>query len=70
MQQYWFPAHPFGYGWGLGRAWQGWAVSLALIGLILLAYHLFGNDDWRALAIVVPAVLFYVLIAAWTTKGG
>ncbi|UNK41295.1 hypothetical protein MNO14_09900 [Luteimonas sp. S4-F44] len=23
---YWFPAKSFGWGWGLPRRWQGWAV--------------------------------------------
>ncbi|KLI99749.1 hypothetical protein [Luteimonas sp. FCS-9] len=23
---YWFPAKRFGWGWGLPRRWQGWAV--------------------------------------------
>ena len=66
----WFAPRRYGLGTGMPIAWQGWAVSLALIALLALAYYLFGNNDVRALAIVAPAIIFYVLIAAWTTKGG
>ncbi|MEO5810181.1 MAG: hypothetical protein ABIR51_09040 [Sphingomicrobium sp.] len=66
----WFAPRRYGLGTGLPISWQGWVVSLAFIFLLGLAYYLFGNNDLRALAIVVPAILGYVLIAVWTTKGG
>ena len=65
----WFAPRRYGLGTGWPIAWQGWALSLALIALVGLAYWLFGNNDLRALAILIPAVLGYVLIAALTTKG-
>ncbi len=66
----WFAQRRYGLGTGMPIAWQGWALSLALIALLGLAYYLFGNNDLRALAIVVPAIFVYVLIAARTTRGG
>ena len=27
----WFPAKTYGYGWGLPKVWQGWAVLLGLL---------------------------------------
>lgn len=66
----WFAPRRYGLGTGMPIAWQGWALSLALIALLGLAYYLFGNNDLRALAIVVPAIFVYVLIAARTTRGG
>jgi len=41
-REYWFPAKRYGWGWGLPRVWQGWAVlsvfgSLLGFGLVVLA---------------------------------
>lgn len=36
MNDYWFPAKKFGFGWGLPHTWQGWvsvAVFLLCLGL-------------------------------------
>ena len=66
----WFAPKRYGLGAGWPIAWQGWALSLALIALVGFAYWLFGGNDLRALAILIPAVLGYVLIAALTTRGG
>jgi hypothetical protein len=38
---YWFPAKRRGWGWGMPRAWQGWAVMgtfafLLLVGALVL----------------------------------
>ena len=68
--RYWFAPRRFGFGTGWPIAWQGWAISIALIAVLLLAFKLFGKDDARALVIVIPAILAYLIIAAKTTKGG
>ena len=66
----WFAAKRYGYGAGLPIAWQGWAL-LVVYGLLLwLAVWLFGEDDWRALSIAVPATMALLLITARTTRGG
>jgi hypothetical protein len=33
---YWFPAKRYGWGWGLPRVWQGWAV-MVVFGMLVLA---------------------------------
>jgi hypothetical protein len=66
----WFAPKRYGFGVGWPIAWQGWLLSAVLIALLALAYWLFGDNNPRALAIVVPAILGYMIIAAWTTKGG
>ena len=66
----WFAPKRYGFGAGLPIAWQGWAVIAGFAVLIGFSYWLFGNDDDRALAIVVPAVIALIVITARTTKGG
>ena len=66
----WFAPRHYGYGTGMPITWQGWLLSLALVAALALAFALFGNNDWRALTIVVPAILIYLIVAALTTKGG
>ncbi len=66
----WFAPRRYGLGSGLPIAWQGWALLAALIALLGAAYWLFGNHDARALAILIPAILGFAIIAALTTKGG
>lgn len=33
--QYWFPAKRYGWGWGLPITWQGWAILIAFLVLLL-----------------------------------
>ena len=66
----WFAPKRYGLGAGLPIAWQGWAV-LALFALVVgAAFLLFGPDDPKALAIVIPAVLALLIVTARTTRGG
>lgn len=34
-KRYWFPAKKYGWGWGLPLTWQGWAVLIAFMLLLL-----------------------------------
>ena len=63
-KRYWFPVRPAGngWGWGLPRVWQGWAVLLAFLvlligGVIVLAPH-------GQLAIIAYGCFLGVLLAA------
>ena len=66
----WFAPHMYGMGIGWPISWQGWSLSLTLIASVLFAWWLFGEGDLRALAIIVPAIIIYLGIAARTTRGG
>jgi hypothetical protein len=66
----WFAAKRYGYGAGLPIAWQGWAVLIAFLLSIGGAAWLFGTDDLRGLAIVVPATIALLIVTARTTRGG
>jgi hypothetical protein len=66
----WFAPKRYGLGAGLPIAWQGWAVLGVFFLLIGLAIALFGPDDPRALAIVIPAIVALLIVTALTTRGG
>lgn len=67
-KRYWFPVRPAdrGWGWGLPQVWQGWAVLLAFLvllvgGVIVLAPH--GQLAVIAYGCVLGALLLAVV--AW-----
>ena len=66
----WLAAKSYGLGAGLPISWQGWAILLGFIAIVGLAAWLFGEDDPRALAIVIPAIAILLIITARTTRGG
>jgi hypothetical protein len=66
----WFAPKRYGIGAGVPIAWQGWA-ALALFGAALVvALLLFGADDPRGGAIILPAAAVLVIVSALTTKDG
>jgi len=66
----WFAPKRYGYGAGLPISWQGWALTTAF-----LAYA-FGVSIWFAdrpivtIALMVPAIVVFLMILAKTTRGG
>jgi len=63
---------PKRYGLGAGRsiAWQGWAVIAGVVALCVLAFFLFGPDDPRGFAIIIPAIVGLLIISTMTTQSG
>jgi hypothetical protein len=66
----WFAPKRYGYGAGLPIAWQGWAVSLAYVGVIGLAAWLLPPRPANVLAVVVPATVALIVVTMRTTRGG
>jgi hypothetical protein len=66
----WFAPKRYGLGAGLPIAWQGWAVIAAFIAVVGVAAWLFGKNDPRGLAIVIPAIAVLLIVTARTTRGG
>lgn len=50
----WFPKKKYGYGWGLPITWQGWAVFLAYITLILLGTLFIRKSP----VLIIPFVIY------------
>ena len=66
----WFAPKRYGYGSGLPIAWQGWAVLALFAALVGFSFLLFGTDNPRALAIILPALAALMIVTALTTRGG
>jgi hypothetical protein len=67
----WFAPKRFGYGAGLPIAWQGWLLTIAyMAGITLLAIFVAPSKPIVFFAILVPATVAFVTIAAKTTRGG
>ena len=67
--QYWFRAKRYGWGWGLPMTWQGWAVMIAFIGLVIAGAFLFPPRKLLAPYLLYVAVLAIALIAICWLKG-
>lgn len=66
----WFAPKRFGYGAGLPGAWQGWAVLIAYLTIVIGSSLLFSRRPLALVGIVVPATALLIVITARTTRGG
>ena len=66
----WFAPKRYGYGSGLPIAWQGWAVTVAYIAIVLIAICVIPSRPIIILAVIVPATATLMVITARTTRGG
>jgi hypothetical protein len=57
--RYWFPAKRYGWGWGMPRTWQGWAVLVSASFVIAAAALV--QSLWRWV-IVLSTTLLTLLI--------
>ncbi len=62
-RNYWFPAKRYGWGWGFPQAWQGWAVLVAFVVLLV------GGNTWlRHTVYAAPfsiALIVLLLLVCW-----
>ena len=68
----WFAPKRYGYGAGLPISWQGWALTVAFLSIVIgLGATL---DKQRqpilSLAVIIPVTVLFVVICARTTRGG
>jgi hypothetical protein len=66
----WFAAKRYGYGAGLPITWQGWAITLGYVALVMLATRLIAKSPLLFGAIVVLLTAALILVTARTTRGG
>lgn len=71
QKKYWFPAKKYGYGWGMPITWQGWAVVVSYLVLIVAGISLFPVYTETGLLqhVLFTVVLTIALIAVCRVKG-
>ena len=60
----WFPAKKYGFGWGMPRTWQGWAVlavTLVLLSGGLAVFPRQGASVWVVLYCLVAGAGFFAV---------
>jgi hypothetical protein len=67
-REYWFPAKPYGagYGWGLPIAWQGWvALAIFLVLIVGGAILLVPLGQLVVIGYSVAVAAVFILICGW-----
>jgi hypothetical protein len=65
----WFAPKRYGFG-ATPISWQGWALTLGFVALMILVVAEFGRQPIRLVALLVPLVVVFMIICARTTRGG
>ena len=66
----WFAPKRYGLGSGLPIAWQGWALLMGFVALIIAVAIEYKGRPVLAAAIIVPASILFLIISVKTTRGG
>ncbi len=67
----WFAPQRHGYGTGLPISWQGWAVLVGFLLVVIVGgIVLVPRSELAFLALVLPLTVAFLLIAKNTTRGG
>jgi hypothetical protein len=66
----WFAPKRYGYGSGVPISWQGWAITLAFIAVMIGLSLLLRDQPLRLAASLAPFIAIFIVICAKTTRGG
>lgn len=66
----WFAPKQFGVGSGLPIAWQGWALLIGYLAVVLGAAFLLGDRPVLLVSVVLMATVPFLFVTAKTTRGG
>ena len=66
----WFAAKRYGYGSGAPISWQGWALTLGYVALIVGISLSLRERPLQLIAIVIPLTIVLMVVCARTTRGG
>jgi hypothetical protein len=66
----WFAPKRYGYGSGLPISWQGWAVTLGYVALVVPISVILKNRPLQLISVVIPLTVVLMVICARTTRGG
>jgi hypothetical protein len=68
-ERYWFPAKRYGWGWGIPRRWEGWAVLLGFLVLATAGSAFFHSPERTYFLFCYHAVLVTSLVLICWKKG-
>jgi len=68
-KQFWFPAKRYGWGWGLPITWQGWAVLVVLVLLLVAGVFWFPPAREKVSFMVYTVLLCAVFAVICYAKG-
>jgi hypothetical protein len=66
----WFAPKRYGYGSGMPISWQGWALTLGYVALLLGVALLLRTKPLQLIAVIIPLTTVLMVICARTTRGG
>ena len=66
----WFAPKRYGYGTGLPISWQGWAILLGFIAIVLTLALALGRRPIQMIAALIPVSIAFIVVCARTTRGG
>ena len=67
----WFAPKRYGYGAGLPISWQGWALTIGFVALVIGARRCcFSDHPLQLVAALAPFIIAFIVICARTTRGG
>lgn len=63
-ERYWFPAKPYGtgYGWGFPIAWQGWVVLVTYLSLVIGAGSYLALYHGAVFFVFLPVITALLLV--------
>jgi len=68
LRKYWFPAKQYGWGWGFPATWQGWAVLVGYLLLLVAGFPLIALKVNVIFYVVYVDILSTILvIICWCT---
>jgi hypothetical protein len=66
----WFAPKRYGYGAGAPISWQGWALTIGFVLLVIALSLAFKDQPLVLTAAIVPPTVAFIVICARTTRGG
>lgn len=66
----WFAPKRYGFGAGLPIAWQGWALLLGTIAIVIGVGVTLEDKPALQLAIILPLIIVLGIVTAFKTRGG
>ena len=66
----WFAERRYGYGSGPPITWQGWALTIGFVAIVIVLSMVFGKHPLKLCASLALPTILFIFINARTTRGG